>query len=207
MATYGGTVDLIITELARSDSSITAVVEREVLKAIEHYAPTRFWFNEARGSFTASNTMFYALSALTVSFLEIDQMTVTINSGVVELEKATHQELNRIDVSAFTGPPSRWAIWAEQIRLYPRPASGTSYQVDVDGTKRLATLSASTDTNAWTTEGLDLISAHVQKNLWAKKFKDPAQAQVFQVAETEALNRLLGRTERLGSTGRIRPGY
>lgn len=207
MATYGGAVDLIITELARSDASITAVVEREVQKAVEHYAPTRFWFNEARGSFTASNTAFYALSGLAVSFMEIDQLIVTVNSGVIELEQTTHQELNRIDTAAFTGYPTRWALWAEQIRLYPRPASGTTYQVDVDGTRRLGTLSASTDTNAWTNEGLDLISAHVQKNLWAKKFRDPAKAQISQMAETEALNRLLNRTERLTSTGRIRPGY
>ena len=207
MATYGGAVDLILTELGRGDTSITVVTEREVLKAIEHYAPSRFWFNEARGSFTASNTIFYPLSAMTVSFLEIDQMVVTVNSGVIELEPSTHQELNRIDVSGFTGYPSRWAIWAEQIRLYPKAASGSAYQVDVDGTKRLATLSASTDTNAWLTEGLDLIAARVEKILSARRFANYDAAQMYQVAEREALERLLNRTERLTTSGRIQPGY
>ena len=207
MATYGGAVDLILTELARADTSITVVVEREVLKAIEHYAPTRFFFNEARGSFTASNTIFYPLSSMAVAWLEIDQLTVTVNGSIIELLPASHQELNRMDVSAFTGYPARWAIWAEQIRLYPRPASGTSYQVDIDGTKRLATLSASTDSNAWTNEGLDLIAARVEKILSARKFKDFEAAQVYQTAEREALDRLLGRTERLTMSGRIQPGY
>lgn len=207
MATYGGAVDLILTELARSDTSITAVVEREILKAIEHYAPTRFHFNEARDSFTASNTILYPLANLATKWMEISQMTVTVSSGVIEMCPTTHEELQRTDISGFTGYPAYWAIWAESIRLYPKPASGTTYQVDVFGTKRIATLSASTESNEWTTEGLDLIAARVEKNLCARRFKDYDAAQVYQLAEDQVLERLLDRAERLGSTGRIRPGY
>ena len=207
MATYGGAIDLILTELARSDTSITAVVEREFLKAIDYYETERFWFNEARISFTASNTIYYPLSALSASMVEMDQLTVTVNSSVIELAPATHQELQRMDVSGFTGYPTHWAIFAEQIRLYPKAASGSTYQVDILGTKELATLTVSTQSNAWTTEALNLIAARVEKVVSARKFKAYEAAQMYQIAEDQELAKLQQRTERLGSSGKITPGY
>ena len=207
MATYGEAVDLILTELARSDTSITAVVEREFIKAIEFYAIERFWFNEARISFTASNTIYYPLSGLSAGMVEIDQLSVTVNSTVIDLCPTTHQELQRMDASGTTGYPTHWSIFAEQIRLYPKAASGSTYQVDLLGTKELASLTVSTQTNAWTTEALNLIAARVEKIVSARKFKDFDAAQMYQVAETQEHERLKMRTERLGSTGKVRPGY
>lgn len=207
MATYGEAVDLILTELARSDTSITAVVEREFLKAIEYYATERFWFNEARISFTASNTIYYPLSGFSANLVEIDQVTATINGTVCELIPSTHAELQGIDASGFTGQPSHWAIFAEQIRLYPKAVSGTTYQVDVMGTKELASLTVSTQSNAWTTEALNLIAARVEKVVSARKFKDYDAAQMYQVAEDQEFAKLQQRTERLISSGKIRPGY
>ena len=212
MATYGGAVDLILTELGRGDTSITAVIEREVLKSIESYSSTRFWFNEARSSFTASSTIYYPLETIfpaTASFMpgfiEIDQVSTTVNGGVIEILRESHAELHRVDISGFTGYPTRWALFAEQMRLYPKPAS--TYQVDVLGVRRLATLSASTDSNAWTNAGLDLISARAEKVISARKFKDFEAAQVYQVAEDQALARLISRSESYGMTGRVSPGY
>lgn len=215
MATYGGAVDLVLTELARSDTSITAVVEREILKAIEHYAPERFWFNEARASFTASSTIYYPFSTIFpatatygAGFVEIDQLSITVNSDVYELDLETHQELVRLDSNTnHTGDPVSWAIFGEKIRLYPMLASGTTRQIDVDGTRRLATLSASTDTNAWTNEALNLITARVEKSICARRFKDFDAAQVYQIAEEEEYRKLRDRTERLLATGRVRPGW
>jgi hypothetical protein len=207
MATYGGAVDLILTELARSDTSITAVVEREILKAIEFYAPQKFWFNEGRISFTASATILYPFSSMSAVMLEIDQVSTAVNGGVIELLPENHAELNRMDVSGFTGHPTRYAIFGEQMRLYPMPATGTTYQVNIDGTKRLASLTASTDTNEWLDEGLNLIAARVEKNLCARKFKDYDAAQVYQLAEQEELARLLERTTRLLSTGKLKGNW
>ena len=207
MATFGEAIDLIVTELHRADTSITVVVEREFLKAIEHYGIERFWFNETRISFTASNTIYYPLANLTATMVELDQLTVTINSSVIELEPATHAELQRMDVSGFTGYPTHWAIFAEQIRLYPKAASGSVYQVDVLGTRELASLTSSTQSNAWTTEALNLIASRVEKLICARRFKDYDAAQVYQLAEDGEYERLKQRTERLGSSGKIRPGY
>lgn len=214
MATYGGAVDLVLTDLGRSDGSITAVVEREILKAIEHYAPERFWFNEARASFTASNTILYSLetvfpatSTYMAGFVEIDQVSVVISGAVSELEVNTHQELQREDVSGTTGPPSDYAIFAEQLRIYPKPPSGTTYQIDVFGTRRLATLSASTESNAWTNAGLDLICARVGRQICARKFKDYDAAQAYKMVEDDEYQRLQDRTTRYLSTGKLKGGW
>ncbi len=214
MATYGGAIDLILTELSRNDTSITAYVEREFLKAVESYSTTRFWFNEARASFTASNTIYYPIntvipadSTYAAGFVEIDQVSAVVNSGTYELPRETHQELERMDVSGFTGTPARFAIFGEKLRLYPKAATGTTYQLNVVGTRRLATLSASTESNAWTNEALNLISARVQKVYAAKKAKDVEAAQIFQLAEDEELARLMERTEKYLSAGRVKAGY
>ena len=207
MATYGEAVDLILTELSRSDTSITAVVEREFIKAIEYYATERFWFNEARISFTASNTIYYPLANLSANMVEIDQLSATINGTVCDLMPATHSELQSMDASGATGQPTHWAIFAEQIRLYRKAASGSTYQIDLMGTKELASLTASTQSNAWTTEALNLIAARVEKVVSARKFKDFDAAQMYAVAEEQELAKLQQRTERLISSGKIRPGY
>lgn len=214
MTTYGGAVDYILTNLARSDTSLTVVVEREFQRAVEFYASERFWFNEARTSFTASATIYYPLatifpatSAYSAGYVEIDQLSINVNGSVYEMQPRTHQELVRIDLSGQTGEPALWAIFGEQFRLYPKCASGTTYQIDVDGTRRLATLSASTDTNAWTNEGLNLISARVEGMLWARKFMDPTRAEIASVVEQQELTKLRERTERYLSTGTLKANW
>jgi hypothetical protein len=144
---------------------------------------------------------------MTGYMLEIEQASVTVAGNALELEQVSHNELQRIDLSGYTGYPCMFAIFGEQVRLYPKPAAGTTYQVDLDGTKRLATLSASTDTNEWLDEGLDLIAARVEKNLCARNFKDYQAAQVYQVAETEALARLEDRTNALVGGGRLKANW
>jgi hypothetical protein len=203
MATYGGAVDLILTELNRSDTSITAVIEREILKAIEYYSPYKFWFNEARVSFTASNTIYYQLASMSAYMMEIEQACVTVGGSVYELERESHADLQAYDSQGTTGYPEAWAPFAEQVRIYPKPPVGTTYQVDLDGTKRIATLSASTETNEWTDEALNLIAARVEKVLSARKFKDYEAAQMYQVAEDQELLRLQERTAKQVSSGKI----
>lgn len=207
MATYGGAIDLILTELGRSDNSITAVAERELLKAIEHYAPHKFWFNEGRVSFTASNTIYYPLESMSAYMLEIEQASVVVSGSVYDLHLQSHADLQIEDMTGVTGYPTDFAIFGNQIRLYPKPASGTTYQVDLDGTKRIATLSASTDSNEWTDEALDLISARVEKIMCARKFKDFEAAQAYQVAEDQALQRHQERTDKLSTTGKIKGSW
>lgn len=207
MATLGQAIDSILSDLGRADTSITVFTSQAIQDAILHYETTRFWFNEGRASFTCSNTIYYPLANLSSQFVEIDQLSATVSGNTYELIPETHQELQRMDVSGFVGQPARWAQFAEQLRLYPKAPSGTTYQVDVMGTKKLATLSASTDTNAWLTHGLEMITARASKMLSAKRYKNMPAAEIYARAEQECFERLLNQTSRLTSTGRISPNW
>ena len=209
MATFGAAVSQILADIKRTDTSITAEVESHVLQAVEHYSTRRFWFNEFRGSFTASSTIYYPVATAGGGALadlrEIDRMTVTISGTRYPVVRDTFQNLEDLDMgSTITGYPERYAVFQEQIRLYPTP-NGV-YQVDVMGQARLATLSASTNSNALLTHGLDLILARAEKTLWARKVKDPGQAQVCAQLEDEALHRLDAQTVKFTSSGRLSPG-
>ena len=70
-----------------------------------------------------------------------------------------------------------------------------------------STLSASTESNAWTNEALNLVAARTEKLVCARKFKDYDAAKVYEMAEMQELERLKQRTERYLSSGRIAPGW
>lgn len=203
--TYGDAVDLILTDLARADSSITIAVQNEVLKAVEYYSTTRFWFNESQVSFTSSSTIYYPFSSTNglSNLIEIDHMEANVNGNKVEVLPETFQYLDRIDISGYTGYPARYAIYNNQFRLYPKP--NAVYQIDVAGQFRLTTLSASTDSNAWTTDAVNLIAARVEATLSARRWKDYQAAQTYQIVEQNELARLLARTDRLLASGRLSP--
>jgi hypothetical protein len=71
--------------------------------------------------------------------------------------------------------------------------------------KRLPTLSASTDTNAFTTHGQALIAARVQKVMNMTRYRDIQTAEIQGRLENEALERLMRQTDKLVMTGRIVP--
>lgn len=203
MATLGQATSQVIEQLGpRSDTSISASCQQAILDAVQHYEASRFFFNEGRFSFTASATIYYSFPAAAFDVNEVDMMTVTVSGAVIEVERTTYGDIARKDSSGATGIPCEYAIWNQQFRLYPKPNS--TYQIDVDCQKRLATLSSSTDSNAWLTYGLEMIAARATKML-SIRFKDYDHAKAYDLVETEAFNRLLRQTDRLGSSGRISP--
>lgn len=200
MPTYSQVVDQIIAEIGKADTSITDVVKREVLNAVEHFSTERFWFNEAHATFTASSTTDYALATVAADLMEIDVMTVTVSGAKYDVTPTTYQDISRMDVSGFTGIPTEYAIFGESIRLFPKPNS--VYQIDLYYQKRLATLSATGDSNAWTTYGSELIQARAEKELKAKRYRDYDGAVACGRVEEEALQKLREKTERMTASGR-----
>lgn len=201
MATYGQAVDLVISQLQRSDTSITSFVEQEIRNALEYYSSQRFWFNEARATFTTSSGQ--ATYTGTTGILEIDSVVVTLGGSKYELEPMNYAVLNALDLGNVTGQPSRYAYWQESFRLYPVPNG--SYTCAIEYQQRFATLSASTDTNAFLNYGLEMVVARVQKNMNATRYRDAASAQIQADVEERAFQRLLMQTDKLISTGRIVP--
>ena len=201
MATYGGMANRIISEIARSDTSITADVQAQILSAIEFYASQRFWFNEKESTITTSSSL--AVYAFPADMQQIDSVVMWDSSGTkIDLGPKTFHEINGMDSGRDFGKPSWYATYAQQFRLYPVP-NGT-FTFVVSHQYRIATLSASTDTNAWTNEAESLIRARATKLLHAIKFKDPESASVCEEWERQELERLRMQTEKLLDTGVLR---
>lgn len=203
MATYGETVTLIISELARSDTSITDFVQRQILSAVDYYATQRTWFNEGLVTLTTSNSL--GLYALPTDVLEIDGMTYTKSGTKYEITRQNYAVMNAKDNGKVYSQPCEYAIFSETLRLYPVP--NATYTIAIAYQKRLATLSASTDTNGWLTHGEELIRSRAQKMIYALRFQAFDMARICEEAETRALARIVAQTEKLLSTGTISPGY
>lgn len=184
MATYGELANRIARELPRSDVSITDLAQTHIQSAIRFYEGERFTFNEGKTSFTASNGSSYY--NLPVDFLNADAVTAIVNGTRYDISPQTFQQLEWMDLGTETAdPPCHYAIFAQQMRLYPKPQ--TTRQVDVFYQKKLTTLTASTDTNAWTTEAEDLIYAHAKKTIQGLVFKDFEGAMASERFEGDVL--------------------
>lgn len=205
--TYGDIVTEIVDESRRSMSS---TIERLVLDAITHYETERFYFNLLRDqTFSLSTSQEYYTSAdnsMIPRILELDKLTMTVSSNDKRtLEKWSWNYIEDINAEATTGQPFAYAYWGQQIRFYPTPNTG--YEVRLAGLLQLPSLSASTDTNAWTQRGngKELIKQRAKSLLYSEYLRDDTNAARAAAREAQALDRLHARTTQLHATGDVTP--
>jgi len=204
----------IADETLRDD--LSSQIENAIRSAIKIWAPTRFHFNEKRYSLaTVASTEYYAMSDLTntdgsalstgETLLEIDSFTLTYSNQPYPLSEQTQQWLDREQSLAtqYTGQPSCYGIFADKIRLHPIPDQ--TYDCVISGLAQLGTLSAGTDTNAWMTEGEDLIRAQAKLLLYRDVLRDEKGVATAVAALGEALDPLKRRMAAKVVTGRIAP--
>lgn len=208
MTTFGTMRDRIADELDRAD--MTTQIEREIKSAIQHYDKQRFWFNEVRNvSFaTVDGTEYYGSSADSdiPNLLFIDTLRVAITAtDKYDLERVPFQELNSISdsITADEGQPTKYAYYAKQIRLYPIPDA--SYSIYGAGVMYLGDLSVSADTNAWMTDGEELIRARAKWSILNHVIRDREAAGDMKAIEKEELDALIAATNSRKATGRICP--
>ena len=200
MATFGAVVNRIVEELPRGDSSITAVVTQNLLSAVDFYSTDRFWFNETSTTLTTSSSL--AVYSWPVGMLEIDSVLITDPGGTKrELDPISYQEMNAMDAGNTFGRPCWYSTYAQKFRLYPVPDA--TYTFVVSHQTALSTLSATTDSNAWTTEAESLIRARTKALLAAGRFKDFEAAQAYQMMESQEYQRLKNQTEKLLGIGSL----
>lgn len=204
--TFGDIKTRIADEISRSD--LTSQIQTAVLSAIEYYEKRRFYFNEMRSlTFsTVAGQEFYTSSdaAGIAQLTAIDSVRIT-TSDTYALEPEKYDVLDAISESTTTdyGEPTMYAYFGRQFRLYPIPSS--AWTVRVSGVKSLTTLSASSDTNAWTT-GADaeaLIRMRAKGDLYANVIRDDDEATKFEILERKELAMLIGRTGSLSGTGYV----
>jgi hypothetical protein len=206
--TYGDIVTEIVDESRRSMSS---TIERLVLDAITFYEPERFYFNLLRDqTFSLSSSQEYYTSAdnsMIPRILELDKLTLTVSSNYKPtLDKWSWNYIEDINAEATsTGQPFAYAWWGETIRFYPVPNTG--YEARLSGLLQLPSLSASTDSNAWTQrgKGKELIKQHAKSLLYSEYLRDDTNAARASAREAQALDRARARTTQLLGTGDITP--
>ena len=204
--TYGDLVNEIVNESRRSMST---EISNLVLDSIAHYETERFFFNEFSQSFSLSSSQATYTSA-DASFIprimEVDTFRITVDSNYVPvLRKETLEVFHNYDNPSIFAQPTAWAYWGQSILVDPAPDSG--YAAEVSGVLQLASLSASTDANAWTQRGngKELIKQRAKSLLYSEYLRDDANAARAAARERDAYDVLKKRTARLQGTSEIAP--
>lgn len=199
MATIAETRANIADYLSRAD--LDTVIFTAIQRAVKYYERLPFYFNE--GSTAASLTTSSSQSAYNLpdDFVEDITLMMNYNGSRYELPKKPHQFIESIDVSNIYGQPSYYSVYGGQIHYYPVP--NQSHTVSLTYIKRLATLSASTDTNAFLTDANDLIEARAAWWVASRKMRNMELAQSFKQDEAEALEILRRETMQRATSGRV----
>lgn len=200
MSTYGDLTSKILDDLHRSD--LTSQVSLAIQTAIDLHGQERYWFNEGRSNAdTQSGQEFYDLPA---DFVDLDSLVILINNYSYPLVQRDFQLTDDWNVTAsnYLGYPSDFALYEEQIRLFPIP-NGT-YTLTLAYQKRLTDLSASTDTNAWTNQARNLIRFHACADVSINTLQDTERYAAFKLQEMEEKKRLVSETQRRVLRGKTR---
>lgn len=173
------------------DAGLRNQVKLAIQSAIAYYSRTRFWFNQVRFTFpiVADDEFFDSTDNAEIpNLLEIDSFTVT-QSGI---RYPCYPIGDSIIADAQTGlvkyRPSVYAYVRKQIHIFP--ISDGSYTATVEAFSRLSALSADTDTNAWMTDGEELIRQRAKRILAIDVTKEPSDAQAAEALEIMALQGL-----------------
>lgn len=186
-ATYGDMQTRIANELHRSDLATNDHITNAIKSAIKHFERERWYFNEATTSASLTTSAGQATYQLPDDFMKLDSLKLTVNGWKCDVDPMPYIEMDARDAggSATQGPSKWWALYAEMLRLYPVPdgiyVQTMSYQ------KRLITLSATTDTNAWVDALEGLIRNKAKEIICREVLKDFVRADQFLMQVTNFL--------------------
>lgn len=201
MSTYGDLQDRIADDILRTD--LSDQIRDQINLAILHYGRIPFWFNEARTTLTASNSA----SFLTVpsDYLETVELYIKIGGYPVRmLEKPLNEIVEYRPTSG--SQPSAYAYFGDRFEL--NFEVNQQYEFPLWYIKSLATLSASTDTSLWTSQGEDLIVFRAEKVLYSRVLKKSQEASECAALEREARTSLLRfRDQKIGTGSAVPWGY
>lgn len=200
MSTLGDLKTRIYSEIHQTLSTETL---NACMDAVKYYQDKRFYFNEASVNFNLSLTTQVALSAIIPKLIAIDTLKVWSGGTPYLLRPLSFVTIERWDYeTGSANTPTDYAIHHEYLRIYPRPSVTLSAQANYH---KAITMSASNSSSTvWTNEASDLIRYRAKGLLYSTVLLDPQQAQVEQVLEMQALNRLFSRTVKMVSSGKIK---
>lgn len=196
MTTYGTMIDRIEAEIGRTD--LTARVQDAIQTAIRHYERRRFYFTEFIDSLsTSSSQEFYSVSDYADMSLITEVDSLRINDGTFDYPLMERDWSYMEQVQTYDGvydDPTDYTFYSQRLRLYPIPDAARI--IHISGVKKLASLSATTDTNSWMTDGEALIRSRAKAELYLHTIHKPEKAAVMNQAEMNALSELEAETWR-----------
>lgn len=207
MSTLGTLVAEIRSDLHRG-SDFDARIKAAICAAIRHYRAERFTFNTQRSDFTTSaSAEYYDISAL--NLIEMDLVRLDDQQYRDVLIERTFEWLDEQAYPSNTARPTDFAIQQRELRLYPIP--DRTYSLVLVNHYDLVDVSLSAGdgaTNAWMTEGFDLIKCHAIADLHANYIRaenSTEEATRANAQEQQIFRNLKRRANREQSTGRTRP--
>lgn len=204
MATYLDLRNRIIAETNRDDliDTLASQLVLHIARAIEFHASKRFWFNEGikAGVCVIGNEFAAKPAGLRI----IDRVTVAIGAVTRPLRERSLVQIDDLATVTTSGQPTDYAETGDTVRMWPKP--NLAYPLGFIGVVDLTPLSADADSNAWTNQGYDLITARAKFTLYRDQFKDQTGATLAKDQEQEELFRLQGETARRFGSGTVAYG-
>jgi hypothetical protein len=193
MSNYGDMQSRIADEIG--DSTLTSQIQLAIQTAIKFYERREFYFNTKNSSFsTVANQEYYGSAALSdiPNLVRIKTMYYTENDVRYPIVSAANSDIDFNQNGQMTGEPQLFSYVNEQIRLFYIPDA--VYTVTMNYIYRLETLSASSDENAWTDDGEELIRQRAKKVMAGDVLRDVGMYQAADQFERDALKEILMET-------------
>jgi len=205
MATLGDLKARVIRETNRDDlaDDLADALSYAITSAIDFYSTQRWDFNEARTVDTMLSGEEY--TTLPTGTRILDELYLIIGGVRYRLTKQEMDYIEGLYSVPMIGQPTDYAVFQGQVRVWPTP--NRNYSVIWLTIEDQPALTDDSSSNAWTTEGYDLIAARTRYLLYRDQFRDSAGAAVAYAAEQEAYGNLKGTTNRLIGTGRMRASW
>ena len=184
----------IAGELIRTD--INSEIDAAIKSAIALFEGQRYAFNEARLRLdTVASQELYTLptdlrtvagSALATGedIIDIDSITLRWSSTGDPMEQVDNAWMEVYNSTSSTGQPCYWSRWDATLRIGPIPDA--VYSLYMFGTKKLSTLSADGDSNAWMIQGERLIRAKAKALVARDVLKNSDEFGAAETAVREA---------------------
>lgn len=196
-------VEEIANDIERAD--LDRQIRIAVDRAIRHYQPKRFGFNERTLTFvTAPGIDTYARGDLgeIADLYAVDTLVLIENDQPWPLCRVPESDIEVRQQATCMARPCRWSFFDRSIRLDPVPDA--AYSLRLSGHVKIPAPAADGDTSPWVDEAGTLIAAWAKRHLAMNSLKDRPLAEIQEMAVREAFTELRGRTNRAASAGSIR---
>lgn len=192
-------------DIERAD--LGAQVAKAVERAVRHYQPVRFFFNERSLTFqTAPGIDLYGRGDRDEipNLLAIDSAVLIESQQTAVLRRMPETEIERLDDPAGPSRPCAFSYFDRGIRLWPVPSGAWTVRLTAHVLLPMPSLD---EGNAWTDEAGSLIAAWAKRHLALNSLSKPSLAQAQALLVTDEERRLKGRSNVIASSGQIQASY